>query len=46
MTTSQTVVHNEVETDHDVEQGDNEAWKNKRLEWENTMWQDIGNAKI
>jgi hypothetical protein len=36
----------EVETGNSVEQGDNEVWKNKRLESENAMWSDIGNTTI
>jgi hypothetical protein len=28
----ETIVSDEVETGHGVEQGDNEAWKNKRLQ--------------
>jgi hypothetical protein len=39
-------VPDEVETGHGVKQGDNEAWKNKRLEWENAMWVDKGKVTI
>jgi hypothetical protein len=32
------VVHDEVESGHGVELNNNEAWKNKSMEWANTMW--------
>jgi hypothetical protein len=37
-------VPDEVEISHGVEQGDNEAWKNKGMDWTNAMWQDKGNT--
>ena len=36
----------EVETGHGVEAGDNEAWKEKRLEWANAMWEARGQTTI
>jgi hypothetical protein len=36
----------EVETDHGVEAGDNEAWKKKRLKWVDTMWEVRGRTAI
>ena len=31
---------------HVVENHDNEAWKNKRMEWAETMWADRGTTSI
>jgi hypothetical protein len=40
------VVLDEVEARHGLEQSNNEACKNKRLEWVNTMGTNIGNTTI
>ena len=31
-----------ISSDHGVEAFDNEAWKNKRLEWTQAMWDNRG----
>ena len=40
------VSFDEVETGHGVEAGDNNAWKVKRQEWADTMWETRGNTTI
>jgi hypothetical protein len=40
------VTFDEVETDHGVEAGNNEAWKEKRQEWADAMWETRGNTTI
>jgi hypothetical protein len=42
----ETVVSDQVETYHGVEQSDNEAWKSKRMEWTTAMWDAIGSTTI
>ena len=43
---SKEVVPDEVETGHGMQQGDNDALKNKRMEWADAMWAERGNATI
>ncbi|KAK1579412.1 hypothetical protein QYE76_017645 [Lolium multiflorum] len=40
------VTFDEVETGHGVEAGDNDAWKEKRQEWADAMWEARGNTTI
>nr|XP_051197038.1 uncharacterized protein LOC127310398 [Lolium perenne] len=40
------VTFDEVETDHGVEAGDNDAWKVKMQEWADAMWEARGNTTI
>jgi hypothetical protein len=40
------VTFDEVETGHGVEAGDNDAWKVKRQEWADAMWEARGNTTI
>ncbi|KAK1695491.1 hypothetical protein QYE76_012188 [Lolium multiflorum] len=40
------VSFDEVETGHGVEAGDNDAWKVKRQEWADAMWEARGNTTI
>jgi hypothetical protein len=38
------VTPNDVEGSHGVEQGDIQAWKNKRNEWAQSMWMHINDV--
>ncbi|KAK1680945.1 hypothetical protein QYE76_041793 [Lolium multiflorum] len=40
------VTFDEVETGHGVDAGDNDAWKVKRQEWADAMWEARGNTTI
>ncbi|KAK1627951.1 hypothetical protein QYE76_002266 [Lolium multiflorum] len=40
------VTFDEIETSHGVEAGDNDAWKVKRPEWADAMWEARGNTTI
>ncbi|KAK1663357.1 hypothetical protein QYE76_051516 [Lolium multiflorum] len=40
------VTFDEVETGHGVDAGDNDAWKVKRQEWADAMWEVRGNTTI
>ncbi|KAK1627946.1 hypothetical protein QYE76_002261 [Lolium multiflorum] len=40
------VTFDEVETGHGVEAGNNDAWKVKRQEWADAMWEARGNTTI
>ena len=35
-----------ISSGHGVEAFDNEAWKNKRLEWAQAMWDNKGQTRI
>nr|XP_051230051.1 protein ALP1-like [Lolium perenne] len=40
------ITFDEVETGHGMDAGDNEAWKEKRQEWADAMWEARGNTTI